>query len=157
MASFTCPVVGWLLARVSLCPPPLASYPLAHYDQPVKRQFWVFRCSKGASTSTFKPLLYLLSAYVPVGSSCGQMIQRVEKSNLSYGRLHIATGWWGVWCSFYHLLQLWRLQIWRKKERGVKKGRVKMIFVYFKAFPGIAPSLGQAPLCSKEKSGRCGS
>lgn len=45
-----------------------------------------------------------------------------------------------------------------KKEReGVKKGRVKMIFVYFKAFPGIAPSLGQAPLCSKEKSGRCGS
>lgn len=44
-----------------------------------------------------------------------------------------------------------------KKERYVKKGRAKMIFVYFESFPGIAPSLGQAPLCSKEKSGRCGS
>lgn len=30
----------------------------------------------------------------------------------------------------------------RKEERVWRRGRVKMIFVYFKAFPGTAPNLG---------------
>lgn len=87
MVSLTRVVVDWLLARV----PWFASSGLlacSRLQRPIKCWFQVSRCSKAPSTTTFKPLLYIMFANVPLDRSLGQ----TQFKGLSLNRISFLMG-----------------------------------------------------------------
>lgn len=126
MASLTCVVVGWLLGYLG--PPLLASCSLTGYNRPVKCWFQVSRCSKGASTSTFKPLLCIRFANVSLGRSRGQTQFKGWRNRISFlmrgsalpqGRERFDA----VFTICYRTLGCCEgCRLGRREERGVQKG-----------------------------------